>query len=185
MFIPTGIPGLLLYEPVVFGDERGYFYELYNEQTFTAGNVHCRFVQDNQALSGYGVVRGLHFQKGEHAQTKLVRALRGSILDVVVDLRVGSPAFGKSYAVELSEENKLQLLVPKGFAHGYSVISPTAEVLYKCDTFYHKASEGGLAFDDPSLGINWRIPRDKMILSEKDKLNPPLAGCGNIFSYIP
>jgi dTDP-4-dehydrorhamnose 3,5-epimerase len=185
LVIPTGFPGLLLLEPTVFGDDRGYFYESYNEQTFNREGIHYRFVQDNQAFSCYGVVRGLHFQKGEDAQTKLVRAIRGTVLDVVVDLRTGSPTFGKSYSAELSAENKRQLLVPQGFAHGYAVLSTEAEVLYKCDRFYNKAAEGGLAFNDPALNIDWKIPEEKMILSEKDKQNALLADCGNIFFYKP
>lgn len=184
-FTATEFPGLLLFEPSVFGDERGYFFESYNEQAFAAANIHYRFVQDNQAFSEYGVVRGLHFQQGKHSQTKLVRTLQGAILDVVVDLRQGSPSFGKSFSIELSAENKLQLLVPKGFAHGYSVISPVAEVLYKCDEFYHKASEGGLAYNDPSLQIDWKIPAGKMLLSEKDRVNPFVKDCEGIFTYEP
>ena len=182
-FIPTHFPGLTLFEPVVFGDDRGYFYESYNERTFAAQGIYSRFVQDNQAFSGYGVVRGLHFQKGEYAQTKLIRAISGKIRDVVVDLRSGSPTFGKSYSVELSGENRLQLLVPKGFAHGYAVLSPEAEIMYKCDTFYNKEAEGGLAYNDPALNIDWGVPGDRMILSEKDKRNPLLSDCGNVFFY--
>lgn len=182
-FIQTGIPDLLLYEPKVFEDSRGYFFESYNENTFAAEGVYIKFVQDNQAKSSYGVIRGLHYQLDPYAQTKLIRVLSGSILDVVVDIRVGSPAYGKSYAVELSAENKKQLLVPQGFAHGYSVISETAEVLYKCDAFYHKQSEGGLLYNDPQLNIDWKIPADKAIISEKDKVQPGFDSFKNNFVY--
>src|SRR5258708_3418577 len=154
-FIKTDIPDLLIYEPVVHADSRGYFFESYNENTFVAGGVAMKFVQDNQAKSSYGVIRGLHYQMDPHAQTKLVRVLSGAIIDAVVDIRKGSPTLGKSFAIELSAENKKQLLVPRGFAHGYAVISETAEVLYKCDAFYNKQSEGGIVYNDPALGIDW------------------------------
>lgn len=182
-FIQTGVPDLLLFEPKVFEDSRGYFFESYNENTFAAEGVYIKFVQDNQAKSSYGVIRGLHYQLDPYAQTKLIRVLSGSILDVVVDIREGSPAYGKSYAVELSAENKKQLLVPQGFAHGYSVISETAEVLYKCDAFYHKQSEGGLLYNDPQLNIDWKIPADKAIISEKDKVQPAFDSFKNNFVY--
>src|SRR5690242_17001068 len=167
-FTKTGIPDLLVFDPIVFGDARGYFFESYNEQVFLKEQVSIRFVQDNQARSVYGVVRGLHFQLDPHSQTKLIRVLEGKILDVVVDLRKDSPTYGKVFTIELSSENKKQLLVPQGFAHGYSVLSETAEVFYKCDAFYNKEAEGGLAYNDPSLNIDWGIPADKMILSQKD-----------------
>lgn len=141
------------------------------------------FVQDNQAKSTFGVVRGLHFQKNPYAQTKLIRVLHGAILDVVVDLRLNSPSYGKVFSVELSADNKKQLCVPKGFAHGYSVLSETAEVFYKCDEFYNKEAEGGLAFNDLSLNIDWMIPRDQMILSAKDLVHPVFADCTHNFSY--
>ncbi|MBC8035199.1 MAG: dTDP-4-dehydrorhamnose 3,5-epimerase [Chitinophagaceae bacterium] len=182
-FIQTGLPDLLIYEPKVFGDERGYFFESYSEQTFNGDGINHRFIQDNQALSCYGVVRGLHYQNAPHAQTKLIRVLDGSILDAVVDLRKGSPTYGQSYAVELSAENKLQLLVPKGFAHGYSVLSASALVFYKVDSFYNKGAEGGLAYNDPALGIDWRVPAAKMILSEKDTQYPDLQNCIHNFIY--
>lgn len=182
-FIETGIPDLLIYEPVVHGDSRGYFFESYNANTFREGGVNIVFVQDNQARSSYGVLRGLHFQRGPHAQTKLIRALEGTILDVVVDLRKGSPAYGKVYTIELSAENKRQLLVPKGFAHGYSVLSETAEVMYKCDSFYHKASEGGIIYNDPALAIDWGIPAEAAKVSEKDLVLPVLANCEHNFVY--
>ena len=148
-FIKTTIPDLLLFEPVVHNDARGYFFESYNESVFGEQGIDIRWVQDNQSSSQYGVVRGLHFQCPPHAQTKLVRVLSGSILDVVVDIREGSPTFGKSFSVELTAENKKQLLVPKGFAHGFAVLSEQAEVLYKCDQFYNKASEQGILYADP------------------------------------
>ncbi|MBC6490194.1 dTDP-4-dehydrorhamnose 3,5-epimerase [Flavihumibacter stibioxidans] len=181
-FIETGFPGLLIFEPRVFGDERGYFFESYNEALFNKHGLQYKFVQDNQARSVYGVVRGLHFQKPPFAQTKLIRSLEGSILDVVVDCRTGSPSFGKVFSIELSAENKKQLLVPKGFAHGYSVLSETAEVMYKCDEFYNKESEGGVLFNDPALNIDWQIPEDKMILSDKDKLYPVFADIEQVFT---
>ena len=174
-FIKTDIPDLIIVEPVVHGDHRGYFFESYNENFFNEGGITMHFVQDNQASSVYGVVRGLHFQHDPHAQTKLIRALSGTILDVVVDVRKGSPTFGKSFSIELSAENKRQLLVPKGFAHGYSVLSETAEVLYKCDAFYNKAAEGGICFNDPELNIDWKIPADKIIAAERDATLPRLS----------
>jgi dTDP-4-dehydrorhamnose 3,5-epimerase len=182
-FIATDFPGLLVYEPVVHGDGRGYFYESYNQHTFRKWGVDLAFVQDNQARSVYGVLRGLHFQRSPHSQTKLIRALEGVILDVVVDLRVGSPVYGKVFSIELSAENKKQLLVPKGFAHGYSVLSETAEVFYKCDSFYNKEAEGGVAFNDPALAIDWKVPTDKMILSPKDTAYPVLADTQHQFVF--
>lgn len=184
-FIETGIPDLLIFEPVLFGDDRGYFFESYNENIYLQQKVNIRFVQDNQARSTYGVVRGLHFQQNPYAQTKLIRALQGSILDVVVDLRKNSPAYGKVFSIELTSENKKQLLVPKGFAHGYSVLSDTAEVFYKCDEFYNKQCEGGLAFNDPELAIDWKVPSDKMILSSKDITHAGLKDCQHNFVYEP
>lgn len=165
----TKLKGCFILEPQVFGDARGYFFESFNSLKFealTGQNAH--FVQDNQSSSTYGVVRGLHFQKGEHAQAKLVRVLEGVVLDVAVDLRPDSPTYLQWVAVELSAENKLQLYVPRGFAHGFSVLSPTAVFAYKCDNHYNKASEGGVRYNDPTLNIDWRIPEDKMLLSDKD-----------------
>lgn len=173
-FVKTEIEGLLIFEPRVFEDSRGYFFESYNEKTFAEAGVNIRFVQDNQSRSSYGVIRGLHYQAPPHAQTKLVRALEGSILDVAVDFRKGSPTYGKHVAVELSAENKKQLLVPVGFAHGFSVLSEKATVLYKCDALYHKDSEGGLRYNDPQLNIDWRIPAGQEIISEKDLIQPLL-----------
>ena len=182
-FTETGFPGLLVFEPKVYGDDRGYFFESYNEAFFKAHGLDYLFVQDNQARSVYGVVRGLHYQHEPYAQTKLIRTLEGSILDVVVDCRKGSPTFGKVYSIELSAANKKQLLVPKGFAHGYSVLSETAEVMYKCDAFYNKESEGGVLFNDPALQIDWKIPEDKMILSEKDRLYSRFADTQSPFNF--
>ncbi|MFT3936680.1 MAG: dTDP-4-dehydrorhamnose 3,5-epimerase [Chitinophagaceae bacterium] len=184
-FIKTAIPDLLVFEPKVFGDDRGYFFESYNFNTFSADGITMQFIQDNQARSCYGVVRGLHYQLSPYAQTKLIRALEGTILDVVVDMRVGSPAYGKVFTIELSAENKKQLLVPQGFAHGYSVLSDTAEVMYKCDNFYNKAAEGGVLYNDPSLQIDWKIPAGKMILSDKDLILPMFADSKHNFVYQP
>lgn len=182
-FKETGIPGLLIFEPTVFTDSRGYFYESYNAHTFEQEGLRYNFVQDNQARSTYGVLRGLHFQQEPRAQTKLIRAIEGSILDVVVDIRKGSPTYGQAYTIELSLENKLQLLIPKGFAHGYAVLSETAEVMYKCDDFYDKASEGGIIYNDPALNINWGIDLKDAIISDKDKGLPTLAECTHNFIY--
>ncbi|HWB91246.1 MAG TPA: dTDP-4-dehydrorhamnose 3,5-epimerase, partial [Puia sp.] len=151
------IPGLLIFEPAVYKDDRGYFFESYNLETFRRQGVDIHFVQDNQSNSRYGVIRGLHYQLAPHAQTKLVRVLEGRILDIAVDIRRGSPTFGKHVSVELSADNKLQFLIPHGFAHGFSVLSETAEVAYKCDAFYNKESEGGIRFDSPELDIDWQI----------------------------
>jgi len=182
-FTETDFPGLLVFEPRVFEDSRGYFFESYNEKVFSAEGITIQFVQDNQAQSSYGVIRGLHYQLNPYSQTKLVRVLSGSILDVAVDLRKGSPSYGKAYVVELSAANKKQLLVPKGFAHGYSVISETAEVFYKCDAFYHKEAEGGIMYNDPALQIDWLIPKDKAIVSEKDTKHPRLQDVITNFTF--
>ncbi|MEO5893363.1 MAG: dTDP-4-dehydrorhamnose 3,5-epimerase [Ferruginibacter sp.] len=181
--IKTDFPDLLIFEPTVFEDSRGYFFESYNAKVFSAEGLEMKFVQDNQAKSTYGVIRGLHFQQAPHAQTKLIRALSGSILDVVVDVRKGSPTYGKAYAIELTAENKRQLLVPKGFAHGYSVLSETAEVLYKCDEFYSKQSEGGLLYNDPKLAIDWRIPADKAVVADRDLAHPGIDNCVSNFIF--
>lgn len=182
-FIETTIPDLLLFEPKVFDDSRGYFFEAYNEQTFGQAGVNIRFVQDNQSKSSYGVIRGLHYQLPPYAQTKLVRVLEGAILDVAVDIRKNSPTYGQWFSVELTAENKKQLLIPHGFAHGFSVLSPTAIVLYKCDQFYHKESEGGIHYDDPALKIDWQLEKGKEIVSEKDLVLPPFSHCKNTFEY--
>lgn len=174
-FIHTKFPGLVIFEPKVFGDARGYFFESYNHQLFVDEGLNYNWVQDNQSSSTYGVIRGLHFQKGDKAQTKLVRCLNGSILDVVVDLRKDSPTFKEVFAIELTSEKKNALLVPKGFAHGFSVLSEMAEVLYKCDALYNKGSEGGLLYNDPALQIDWQIPLEKANVSDKDQIHPVLA----------
>lgn len=174
--IKTPLADCFILKPAVFTDARGYFMESFNEQKFneTSGlNVH--FVQDNQSFSSKGVLRGLHFQKGEHAQAKLVRVLKGEVLDVAVDLRAGSATYGQHYSVLLSEENKLQFFVPRGFAHGFVVLSEKAEFFYKCDNYYNKASEGGLHFADPSLNIDWQLPADSLLVSEKDAVLPFIA----------
>lgn len=171
-FIETGIADLKVFEPTVWGDDRGYFFESYNFNVFKAAGIDAQFVQDNQSRSGYGVLRGLHYQVPPFAQAKLVRVTSGEVLDVAVDIRPDSPSYGQSFSVRLSAENKKQLFVPRGFAHGFVVLSETAEFFYKCDNFYSKESEGGLLFNDPKLQIDWQIDLEKVILSEKDKLNP-------------
>ena len=180
-FIKTYIPNLLVYEPTVFEDSRGYFFESYNEQTFLKESVTFKFAQDNQAKSSYGVLRGLHYQLNPYAQTKLVRVLSGTILDVVVDIRKGSPTFGNVFTIELSAENKKQLLVPQGFAHGYSVLSQTAEVIYKCDNFYNKESEGGIIYNDKSLNIDWQFSNDELLISEKDAILPTIENAKKVW----
>ena len=182
-FIKTNFAGLMIFEPKMFEDSRGYFFESYNEKVFSAEGVAIKFVQDNQAQSSYGVIRGLHYQLNPQAQTKLIRVLSGNILDVAVDIRKGSPTYGKVFVLELSANNKKQLLIPQGFAHGYSVLSATAEVFYKCDKFYHKETEGGIIYNDEALNINWQIPVDKAIISEKDLQHPGLNNCINNFSF--
>ena len=180
-FLKTEIPDLLIFDPVVYKDNRGYFFESYNEQTFFKEGVTNRFVQDNQSFSTYGVIRGLHYQLDPHAQSKLVRVLQGRIIDVAVDLRRSSPTFGKWVAIQLSGDNKRQLFLPRGFAHGFSVLSETAEVSYKCDGLYSKESEGGIRYDDPQLGIDWQIPAGKAVVSAKDLDLPLFANCRNNF----
>lgn len=182
-FIETGIPGLVIFEPKVFEDSRGHFFESYNTQTFLQQGINIKFVQDNQSKSSYGVIRGLHFQNPPHAQCKLVRVLVGTILDVAVDIRTGSPTYGKCFSLELSAENKKQLFIPGGFAHGFSVLSETAEVLYKCDNYYNKESEGGILYNDPSLNIDWQIPANKAIISDKDLNNSLLEAQTSKFVY--
>jgi dTDP-4-dehydrorhamnose 3,5-epimerase len=171
----TGFAGLLVLEPAVFEDKRGSFFEAYNKTTFQNAGIDLDFVQDNQSSSSRGVLRGLHFQKPPYAQTKLIRVLSGCVQDVVVDIRRSQPTFGKCFSIELSAQNRKQLLVPKGFAHGFLVLSETAEVLYKCDSFYRPASEGGILHDDPSMGITWEISADHRIVSGKDMELPVLA----------
>lgn len=169
-FIKTDIDGVFIIEPKVFEDARGYFFESYNEAEFIKNGITNRFVQDNQSKSSYGVIRGLHCQLGEHSQAKLVRVLKGRVLDVAVDIRRGSPTFGKHVAVELSDENNRQLFIPRHFLHGFSVLSDEAVFVYKCDNFYCKESEFGIRYDDPEIGIDWKISAEKVITSEKDRL---------------
>ncbi len=170
--IQTGIEGLLIIEPKVFGDERGYFFESYSERDFTEAVGPVKFVQDNESKSRYGVLRGLHFQKEPYAQAKLVRVVSGAVLDVAVDLRKGSPTFGQHFSVELTGENHRQFFIPKGFAHGFCVLSEEVVFQYKCDEFYHPEAEGGIAWNDPDLAIDWRLPAADLILSPKDLHHP-------------
>lgn len=170
----TDIEGLVIIEPKVHGDERGYFFESFSERDFAAGVAETSFVQDNESRSVYGVVRGLHFQRPPHSQAKLVRVVKGRVLDVAVDLRKDSPTFGRHMAVELSEENHRQVFLPKGFAHGFSVLSEEAVFQYKCDDYYAPECEEAVAWDDPDLDIDWKVPADKVILSEKDRRHPRL-----------
>ncbi len=182
-FTKTDIPGLLLFEPAVFEDNRGYLFESYNENLFDAQGINIRWVQENQSSSLYGVIRGLHYQLPPFAQSKLIRVLRGKILDVSVDIRKGSPTFGKSFIKVLSARNKRQLFIPKGCAHGFSVLSEKAEVFYKCDSFYNKESEAGIIYNDAELSIDWRIPAKEAVVSDKDKLQPTFAQCSNNFVF--
>lgn len=177
----TFIKDLIIIEPTVFGDERGYFFEAYNKTKFNNLGIDIEFVQDNQSFSKKGTLRGLHYQNPPFAQTKLVRVLEGEIIDVVVDLRKDSPTYGKSFSILLSAENKKQLLIPQGFAHGFSVISDTASVMYKCDQFYNKDFEGGIKYDDPSLNIDWGMNLDDAIVSEKDQVLPFIENCKSVF----
>lgn len=179
----TSIPGVEIIHPRVFGDSRGYFVETWNRREFDALARPVDFCQDNESRSCYGVVRGLHFQKGDASQSKLVRVLEGRVLDVAVDIRAGSPTFGKHVAVELSGENHLQMFIPRGFAHGFSVLSQTAVFQYKCDRFYDPLSEAAIAWDDPDLGIDWGVPADKAVLSAKDRIHPRLKDCDCLFDY--
>ena len=182
--IKSDIPGLVIVEPRVFGDNRGYFFESFSERRFKEEVADVDFVQDNESKSCYGVVRGLHFQKPPYAQAKLVRVVKGKVLDVAVDLRKGSPTFGKYAAVELSEDNHRQVFIPKGFAHGFAVLSEEAVFQYKCDEYYEPSSEGALAWDDPDLGIDWKLPVDQVKLSEKDKNHPCLKDFDSPFELI-
>lgn len=172
--IKTDIEGVVIIKPRIFNDARGYFFESFSQREFEEKVGNIRFVQDNESKSSYGVMRGLHFQKPPHSQSKLVRCVKGRVLDVAVDIRKDSPTFGKHVAVELSEENHLQFFIPKGFAHGFAVLSDEAVFQYKCDEFYAPESEGGIQLMDESLGIDWKIPLDKAILSDKDRLYPNL-----------
>jgi len=173
--IRTDIPDLLIIEPDIYGDSRGYFFESFSRRKFEeATGIKVDFVQDNESRSCYGVVRGLHFQKSPYAQAKLVRVVRGRVRDIAVDLRPDSPTFGKYHAIELSEDDHRQFFIPKGFAHGFSVLSEDAVLQYKCDEYYAPESEGGIAWNDPDLDIDWQIPEDKMIISPKDQNHPTL-----------
>jgi dTDP-4-dehydrorhamnose 3,5-epimerase len=174
-FIATKLVGCFIIEPKIITDERGYFMESFNENTFQKGvNQQVHFVQDNQSYSSKGVLRGLHYQTGEHAQAKLVRVLQGEVLDVAVDIRPNSPTFGQYESVLLSGENQRQFFVPRGFAHGFLVLSGTATFFYKCDNFYNKESEGGIIYNDTSINIDWQFPLENLIISEKDKAQPNL-----------
>ena len=177
----TFIKDLLVIEPTVFGDERGYFFESYNKTKFADLGISIDFVQDNQSFSKKGTLRGLHYQNPPFAQTKLIRVLEGEIIDVVVDLRRESPTYKKTFSVRLSANNNKQLYIPQGFAHGFSVISDTALVIYKCDQFYNKESEGGIKFDDPSLNIDWGVDFKDAIVSEKDQILPFIDNCNSLF----
>lgn len=177
--LKTDIEGIVIIEPELFGDGRGYFFESYNREVFDREVSPIRFVQDNESRSRYGVVRGLHFQRAEFAQAKLVRVIEGRVLDVAVDIREGSPTFGRHVAVELSGANHRQLFIPRGFAHGFAVLSPEALFQYKCDNFYAPQAEGGIAWDDPALAIDWRLPREAVILSERDRKHPTLQELKN------
>lgn len=177
----TGIEGLKVVKPRVFADARGYFFETYNEERYREAGIENHFVQDNISSSQYGVVRGLHFQKPPYSQAKLVQVISGRVLDVAVDLRTGSPTYGKHYAVELTGENHWQFRIPRGFAHGFSVLSESAVFTYKCDNLYHPESEGGVRYDDPTLAIDWKIKPEDAITSEKDTKHPYFKDLDKIF----
>lgn len=185
--IKTNIEGVLIFEPKVFNDARGYFFESFSQREFDEkvapilGHT-IRFVQDNESMSSYGVMRGLHFQRPPFTQSKLVRCVKGAVLDVAVDIRKGSPTFGQHIAVELTEDNHRQLFISKGFAHGFAVLSETAVFQYKCDEFYHPEADGGISIMDQSLGINWKIPTDQALLSEKDTKHQMLANFDSPFN---
>lgn len=176
----TDIEGVFIIETPKFEDHRGYFFEAYNKKKFEEMGLFYDFVQDNQSKSAYGTVRGLHFQKGEYAQAKLVRVLEGAVVDVAVDLRKGSKTYGQHVAVELSATNNRQLMIPRGFAHGYAVLSTEAVFMYKTDNYYNKESEGGLLFNDPVLGIDWKIKPEDAILSDKDRVLPLFKDLGEV-----
>lgn len=181
--IKTAIEGVVIIEPRIFKDARGYFFESFSQREFEEKVGKINFVQDNESMSSYGVMRGLHFQRPPYTQSKLVRCVKGAVLDVAVDIRKGSPTYGQHVAVELTEENHRQFFVPRGFAHGFAVLSETAIFQYKCDNFYAPQSEGAIAWNDPALGIDWRIPSDKVILSDKDRNHPLLADAPWLFDY--
>ena len=179
--IKTNIEGVVIIEPRIFKDDRGYFFESFSQREFEEKVCKTTFVQDNESKSSYGVLRGLHFQKPPFAQSKLVRVIKGAVLDVAVDIRKGSPTFGQYVSVELTGENHRQFFIPRGFAHGFSVLSEEVIFQYKCDNFYSPQSEGAIAWNDPDLNIDWRIPAEKVVLSEKDSKHPRLKDWQNIF----
>lgn len=181
--IQTAIPGVVIIEPRVFKDARGYFFESFSQRDFDAQVREVRFVQDNESKSSFGVLRGLHFQKPPHAQSKLVRVVKGAVLDVAVDVRRGSPTFGQHVAVELSAENHRQFFIPRGFAHGFVVLTDEVVFQYKCDNFYAPQYEGAIAWDDPDLGIDWRVPSEDVLLSDKDSCHPRLKDAEWLFDY--
>lgn len=181
--IETPIPGLLIIEPRVFADARGYFFESFSQAKFAENGLISSFVQDNESKSSYGVIRGLHYQLAPFAQTKLVRVVQGEVYDVVVDLREGSPTFGQWYGLEISAENKKQFYIPKGFAHGFSVLSETAIFSYKCDTLYNPAAERGIRLNDQTLDIDWKVPAELAVISDKDKVLPRLADAEKNFKF--
>ena len=181
--LKTDLERVVILEPVLFGDARGYFFESFSRRRFEEAVGVVDFVQDNESKSSRGVVRGLHFQRGAFAQAKLVRVIEGRVLDVAVDIRCGSPTFGRHVAVELSGENHRQLFIPRGFAHGFAVLSDSALFQYKCDNYYAPQHEGGIAWNDPALGIDWRIPPEEILLSEKDRHHPTLAEAPELFEY--
>ena len=181
--LKTAIEGLLIIEPTVFGDSRGYFFESFSQREFEEKVRKINFVQDNESMSSYGVMRGLHFQRPPFTQSKLVRCVRGKVLDVAVDIRKGSPTYGQHVAVELTEDNHRQFFVPHGFAHGFAVLSQTAVFQYKCDNFYAPQDDGGINIKDETLGIDWQIPMDRAILSDKDLKHPNLADFDSPFEY--
>ena len=179
--IKTSIEGVIIIEPRLFKDERGYFFESFNQREFEEKVCKTTFVQDNESKSGYGVIRGLHYQKPPFAQSKLVRVIKGAVLDVAVDIRKGSPTFGQHVAVELTEENHRQFFIPRGFAHGFSVLSEEVIFQYKCDEFYHPEAEGAIAWNDAELGIDWRIPLEKVLVSEKDSKHLLLKNIDDLY----
>ena len=181
--IKTEIDGVVIVETRIFKDARGFFFESFSQREFDEKVGHVEFVQDNESMSSYGVMRGLHFQRPPFTQTKLVRCVKGKVLDVAVDIRKGSPTYGKHVAVELTEDNHRQFFIPKGFAHGFVVLSETAVFQYKCDEFYHPEADGGISILDSSLGIDWRIPTEYAILSEKDTKHPLLKDFDSPFTY--
>lgn len=181
--IKTAIDDVVIIEPTIFGDARGYFFESFSQKEFEEKVRKVRFVQDNESKSKYGVLRGLHFQKGKDAQSKLVRVVKGRVLDVAVDVRHGSPTFGQYVAVELSEDNHRQLFIPRGFAHGFAVLSEEVIFQYKCDNLYAPQSEGAIAWDDPDLGIDWQLPAEAVLLSAKDAAHPRLKDAQELFDY--